>query len=198
MEVNDEVMYHFHRNGIYDDVWSKSEVLVDDDFKSFYFEILDYFNTNVKFFSDRSYPLDRLLDVYLKTDMNTYDKRLLSEAKRIICNANIFKRELALEMVRRAYFNYLPSRKNSICVTDKKGIEYWNSALNVNGNIRLYKVSLSGILFKSSDYFIPDDCLNFDESIKKSFEYWNPDFSLISDDRNEYLFKGTVKIIDRI
>ena len=49
MEVKDKVMYHYHKLGIYDDIWQVgNELTVDDNFDSYYSSIIDKFSTSVK------------------------------------------------------------------------------------------------------------------------------------------------------
>lgn len=49
MEVKDKVMYHYHKLGIYDDIWQVgNELTVDDNFDSYYSSIIDKFSTGVK------------------------------------------------------------------------------------------------------------------------------------------------------
>ena len=48
MEVKDKIMYHYHRLGIYDDIWQVgNEIIVDDNFNSYCGSIIDKFSTAV-------------------------------------------------------------------------------------------------------------------------------------------------------
>lgn len=62
----------------------------------------------------------------------------------------------------------------------------------------LYRVSVTGNLFKSSDSFIPDDELTAREMYEESSKYWNPVFSEEDLCKAEYLFQGKVKVLEKI
>ena len=65
MEVKDKIMYHYHRLGIYDDIWQVgNEITVDDNFNSYCGSIVDKFSTGVKC-KNGLVPLERIIDNYL-------------------------------------------------------------------------------------------------------------------------------------
>lgn len=202
MEVKDKEMFHFHKIGIEDYNWKIGNTFnIDKYFESNYSIIFRNFNTNVKT-NDGYKSIDGIIDYYLKKDFDMEELiKLLKDARDIIYLTNIFKRELALEYVRKIKFENLPSRRNSIWVTDSEGINFWKNSLSKTADgkdLKLYKVSLTGIIFMTSDYYIPEDDYLFEHSLRASENYWNPDFSKIKKDRNEYLFQGKLKIIDLI
>lgn len=213
MIVKNKQMYHFHKCGIFDEVWECGNTFtVDDDFESNFMKILDDFNTNsisggsfyskiIDFFEKENSKdvLDRILDIgQSRYELMNY----LREACNIIWETNIFKRELALEEVRKKCFSDLPSRKHSIWVTDIKGLDFWERTLkpvkSSPFHLSLFSVSLSGNLFKSNEELLPRDVNTFDECLKAAYGYWNPDFTIVDSSRNEYLFQGHVKILNRL
>ena len=200
MEVKNKEMFHFHKIGIYDYKWSiGSSLYIDNNFESHYSNIMRNFNTNVKT-NDGYKSIDRIIDYYLKNNSDSEELiKLLKDARDRIYLANIFKREIALEYIRKTKYKNLPSRKKSIWITDEEGIEFWKDSLSKTGDgkdLLLYKVALTGILFMTSEYFIPDDNYLFEHTLRSSENYWNPDFSKIKKDRNEYLFQGKVKVLE--
>lgn len=200
VEVENKIMYHFHRVGVYDSIWQTgNEFVADCDFESCYSFKLNSFNTNVAVNDNNVVSFDYLMNEDLIDSLNHEELvSMIKIARNIIYETSIFKRELALEIARTLNYSNLPSRMHSIWVTDENGINYWLDVFRILREIKLYKVSLTGALFMSSDYLIPGDSLTFGESLKKSLEYWHPDFENIKDDRNEYLFQGKVKIMENI
>lgn len=86
-------------------------------------------------------------------DNETYIK-MLQEASRLLKCYSTLQRELVLEEVRKRFFPELPSRKNALYLCDHNQLEYWKDELTIKGkNIDLFKVEVTGNLFKSSDYY---------------------------------------------
>ena len=203
MEVKDKIMYHYHRLGIYDDIWQiGNEIIVDDNFNSYYGSIIDKFSTGVKCVNG-IFSLDRVIDEYIddiglgNVDLNTIED-LLKCSSLIIKNINIYNRELMLEKYRKENNPKLPSRLHSIWLADKKSLNFWEGQLNGSGKLKLYRVSVTGNLFKSSDSFIPDDELTAKEMYETSSNYWNPTFKEEDLCKAEYLFQGKVKVLEKI
>ncbi|MBR2841012.1 MAG: DUF2441 domain-containing protein [Bacilli bacterium] len=207
MEVNDKIMYHFHKNGVYDKTWHRGNTIdVDESFEGNLLKITRDFDTNVN-----GYSFEKYLRIFLNKEyekgfidgiIKNYNKRkeyleLLEIARCIIWDMNIFKREMALEEVRKEFFPSLPSRRHSIWVCDDKSIEFWSKRLApshiTSHKLSLFEVSLTGKLFKSSENLLPGDNLSYEECIDASFDYWNPHD--IDDDKAEYLFQGKVKVL---
>ena len=201
MQVKNKKMYHFHKSNKYNELWIVGNTLeIDDSFNTIFLDILNDFNTAVECEDGTRKSFNGIINGYLeeKQDEETYIK-MLRDASRIIYNANLFRREKALEEVRQTKFPHLPSRKHSIWVTDKMGLQFWNSALAKDPhNLMLFEVSLTGNLFKSSDYFLPDNELTYEETLKAAENYWNPNYSIVDADKSEYLFQGSLKITKQL
>ncbi len=213
MIVKNEIMYHFHKSGIYDNLWKPGNTLIiDNRFQSSFMRILDDFNTNN--ISGNSFCDDVISYLKKEESMDVLDRllgmgqsrfelfNLIKQACAIISETNIFKRELALEEIRKNYFSDLPSRNYSVWVTDAEGLDFWGKALKPDKNssfyLSLFSVSLSGNLFKSNEELLPHDQSTYDECLKEAFGYWNPDFTSTDSSKNEYLFQGKLKIIKRL
>ena len=203
MEVSDKIMYHYHRLGIYDDIWQVgNEITVDDNFNSYCGSIVDKFSTGVKC-KNGLVPIETIIDNYLydigveNIDLETITN-LLKDSSAIITNANMYNRELMLEKYRKEHNSDLPSRLHSIWLADKKSLNFWEGQLNGRRKLKLYRVSVTGNLFKSSDSFIPDDELTAKEMYEASFDYWNPTFKEEDLCKAEYLFQGKVKVLEKI
>ena len=115
MEVKDKVMYHYHKLGIYDNIWKEgNELIVDNNFNSYYGKIIDKFSTGVRC-TNGIFSLDRVIDEYIdkvgleNVDLNTIED-LLKCSSLIIKNINIYNRELVLEKYRKENNLNLPSR----------------------------------------------------------------------------------------
>ena len=203
MKVKDKVMYHYHRLGIYDDIWQVgNELLVDNNFNSFCGSIVDKFTTAVKC-ENGIFSLEKIIDKYLNdisienVDLKTITN-LLKASSAIITKADMYNRELMLEKYRKENNPKLPSRLHSIWLADKESLNFWKEQLNGGRNLTLYRVSVTGNLFKSSDSFIPDDELTAKEMYQVSSKYWNPVFSEDDLCKAEYLFQGKVKVLEKI
>lgn len=203
MEVKDKIMYHYHKLGIYDDKWQVgNEFVVNDSFNSFCGSIVDKFSTAIKY-KNSLVPLEKIIDKYLddigieNVDLKTITN-LLKDSRAIITNANIYNRELMLENYRKENNPNLPSRLHSIWLADKESLNFWKEQLEKRKKLVLYRVSVTGNLFKSSDSFIPDDELTAREMYEESSKYWNPVFSEEDLCKAEYLFQGKVKVLEKI
>lgn len=203
MEVKDKEMYHFHNNKVHNDVWVPgNEIIVDDNFESNFLKILRYYTTAVTTAEGDLVAFHNIIDNYLKQDQDkeTYIK-LLKDASHFLYGVCLFKREMALEEVRKQKYPNLPSRKHSIWLCDEQGVEFWKDQISNKGEIQtdLYKVLVTGNLFKSSDEFIPDSNLNYEDILKQCEDYWNPNFEDEKrKERAEYLFQGKVKILEKV
>ena len=203
MKVKDKVMYHYHKLGIYDDIWQVgNELLVDNNFNSFCGSIVDKFTTAVKC-ENGIFSLEKIIDKYLNdisienVDLKTITN-LLKASSAIITKADMYNRELMLEKYRKENNPKLPSRLHSIWLADKESLNFFKEQLNGGRNLTLYRVSVTGNLFKSSDSFIPDDELTAKEMYQVSSKYWNPVFSEDDLCKAEYLFQGKVKVLEKI
>ena len=203
MKVKDKVMYHYHKLGIYDDKWQVgNKIMVDDNFNSFCGSIVEKFTTAVKC-ENGIFSLEKIIDEYLddigieNVDLNTITN-LLKASSDIITKADMYNRELMLEKYRKENNPKLPSRLHSIWLADKESLNFWKEQLNGGRNLTLYRVSVTGNLFKSSDSFIPDDELTAKEMYEASSKYWNPVFSEDDLCKAEYLFQGKVKVLEKI
>ena len=203
MKVKDKEMYHYHHVEMYQDIWKVgNELNVDDNFKTSFLNVLKYYSSAVNTESGKKNAFNRTIETYLKEDQ---DKemyiQLLKEARRIISGANMFTREMALEVVRKEKYPDLPSRKHSIWLCDEKGLDFWKNQLTSEGHdkLDLYKVLVTGTLFKSSDSFLPDDYYTYENMLKCADMYWNPKFeNQIQEEKAEYLFQGKVKILEKV
>lgn len=203
MEVKDKIMYYYHKLGLYDDIWQVgNEIVVDNNFNSYYGSIIDKFSTGVKCVNG-IFSLDRVIDEYIddigleNVDVNTIED-LLKCSSLIIKNINIYNRELMLEKYRLDNNPNLPSRLHSIWLSDKESLNFWKEQVREYRKIVLFRVSITGGLFKSSDEFIPNDELTTKEMYEASNNYWNPIFKEEDLCKTEYLFQGKVKVLEKI
>ena len=124
---------------------------------------------------------------------------MLQEASRLLKCYSTLQRELVLEEVRKRFFPELPSRKNALYLCDHNQLEYWKDELTIKGkNIDLFKVEVTGNLFKSSDILLPDNSESINTMFEQAKKYWEADLTNISDEETEYLFNGKVKILEKI
>jgi hypothetical protein len=204
MFVENKEMYHFNNSDRRKNIWIVgSEFDITENYISDYWCNGLNFNGKVKVTSGTSegmFPFYKVINSYLKEeqDKETYIK-MLNEASRLLVNYSTLQRELILEEVRKKFYPELPSRKNIIYLCDFNQIEHWKNKLTKSGgNIDLFKVEVTGNLFKSSDILLPDDSESVNTMFEQAKKYWEADLSNISDNQSEYLFQGKVKILKKI
>ena len=219
MLAYERVMYHFHIRNSFDNKWVEgNEIIVDKKFNIGRRYFINNFSTGVPcIFPDGIRELPEIIELLLshidteekKLELKELDKksylhnmemiqRVLNDSSEIIKYAGIYNLETALEETRAKYYEYLPSRLNSMFVTDDNGIEYWYKAYSKLPS-ELYEVSLTGTLFKTSAAFTPPIGYTHLEMLRLSHEYWNPKF--INEDQEssvEYLFNGKAKVLRKI
>lgn len=201
MQVKDMEMYHFHNNKVYNELWVPgNEIIVDDNFDASYLNVLKYFHTFVLTKDGGKDAFNNIIDYYLTKEQDKETLiELLKEASNIICGMNIFMRELSLEETRRQKYPNLPSRNHSIWLCDTNGLDFWKDKISNYGKIPvdLYKVSVTGNLFKSSDELFPSYCSNFETNLKEAENYWNAE-NITEEKKVEYLFQGKLKVLEKI
>ena len=202
MQVKDKIMYHIHRSNDYDNLWKAgNNIEVDDSYYGYATRIIDEFNTFSPLTQEET--LDTTIHKYLQNKELDQKElvRLLIETRAKIYDTNIFKREIALEEVRKEMFNHLPSRKHSLFVITKEGIDYWKNSLvpqKKKHTLALFQLSLTGNLFQSSADLLPHTESSFQDAKKYSINYWNPDLTFTDGNKDEYLFQGKAQIIKQL
>lgn len=203
MQVQEKEMYHFHNNKSHNELWvPDNEIIVDDNFKTHYLYALNELTTAVNTMDGNKEAFCFIIDHYLKEEQDNETLiELLKEARNMIYGMTLFKREYALEEIRKQKYPDLPSRKHSIWLCDDKGVEFWKEQISAGGEIPLdlFKVSVTGNLFKSSDSFIPNNTSNYETNLLEAEQYWNPVFeSDEQEQKAEYLFQGKLKILEKV
>ncbi len=193
-------LYHFHKAGCYDHFWKVGNTInVSDDFKSpTYKRFCDFTTASSTFTKDKA-NLQDVINYYFESgEINgKIAMKIIEEAYKVSFKANEFKRESALENF-RVNNNYMyPSRLHSLYLTDEKGILEWSKKFG-RSNLELHRVEIEGDIFKTSEFFIPDETLPYDKFYEKSYYYWNPNFKKAPEDSNEYLVQGKVLIKEKI
>lgn len=113
----------------------------------------------------------------------------------LLSDDSVFRREIALEEVRKNEFPHLMSRYHCIWLCDDISLKYWSSQLP--GDVFL--VNASGIIFESSDNYLYTDMLDYDELKVRCRNYWTSAFNCEEDiNRKEILFQGKIKVLERI
>ncbi len=109
---------------------------------------------------------------------------------------SIYNREIVLERYRLEHCPELPSRLHSLWFCDSEGLDFWKTQLGENCKLQLFRVSLDGELFCSSDYWLPNRNLCVEQMYQEACLYWNPPYTEASD--REYLFQGKVKVLEQL
>ena len=198
MKVEKKELYHFHNYEWNKELWTPGSEIdnAENYYSKFYIDTL-YFRP-VKLTKQGYSFFPNIISSYLKEeqDKETYIK-LLKDAETCIREYTYQKREMILELVRKEIDPELPSRKNSIYLTDKESLEFWREQLkNPNRPLMLFRVEVTGDIFKSSDILLPTPEMDIEETYEQSKKYWNPNFNEIDNDKYEYLFKGKIKVLE--
>lgn len=108
----------------------------------------------------------------------------------------IFKREMALETIRKELYPYEISRFHCLWLCDKQSLPYWIGQLPG----KVYRVSATGIIFESSDNYLSGEDEREYEDIKNGcYKYWEAPFDTELDTlKKEYLFQGKIKVLERM
>lgn len=194
-------LFHFHKVGVCDQYWhSNTNILVTDNFKNDMYRRYQQFTAAVELDNNQKINFHDLISLLIQTGSISNSEeflQLLNDAWRISFMASEFKRETALENYRLKYCSELPSRLHSIYVTDEQGVEAWSKKFG-SAKLELYKVEVDGIIFKTSEELIPLETKTYQEIYNDAKKYWSPNLKNISEDSNEYLVKGKVKVLEKI
>lgn len=114
----------------------------------------------------------------------------------MIKNMNIKNREEALEQYRQEHCPFFPSRLHSVYLTDEKNLAFWSQQLKKGHELSLFKVSVTGDLFKSSDLLLPAEELTVAQMYEAAKNYWYPDNR--KEKNMEYLFQGELKVLQKL
>lgn len=200
-------LYHIHKKGIKDHKWKVNNTLIiDKTFESRMNERRNSFNQNV-WISDGINKELLNNEQYLFNvveNINQFTKKELEEILRsniqLTFNANLFKRETAMEDYRKDNKIELPSRLHSLYLCDRDGLEYWSEMISEfnTHEIEVFKVYADGLIFKTNEQLIPLETSDYQTTYSESRKYWNPKFKDVPYYTNEYLTQGKIKVIEKI
>lgn len=179
MKTENTTMYHFRANDPFDQNWVVgNRFSVGNKFRN-------SLCCDVK-------PIDKNLS---RIEQKIEYYKLLKD-----CETMFNIRETMLELFRSTKYPDLISRMNCVYFCDEQSILYWANMFPQN--YELYKVIISGELFKSCPKFFADieRGATFEKIEKIADGYWNPNF--MDAQYNyfaEYLFNnGTIEIVDKL
>lgn len=211
--------YHLHTKGNQDRIWRENhEFVVDQKWNNRVYHRCANFTTAVP---TKDYPdltnvvnlllsiggyspvekqvnIKDLLDVCIN---NGVDKKtlykLLKDTLVAVHNANIFKREMALEAYRSDNTPNLPSRMHSLYVTTKDGVEYWKNLL-IDGDLEIFKLDIAEEPFIANEQLLPTEELSYQDTYKEAAKYWHPKLKNKNPLYNEYLVQGRVRVLKKV
>lgn len=192
--MQDDILYHVHRLGEFDEIWTKDATLqIDDTFEADFYNKLftiDFLGMKIKEEDDIDYLIARL-DEYLQRQ-DIYTKRDHDIFNMLKC-LYFIRREQALEEGRKIFASHAPSRLHSIFLSDSRDLSYWKSHVGAD-SYRVLSLAVDGNIFMSSDDFFPSPFLLLDRQVEETKKYWRPK-TLRKKLRKEYIFQGQVQII---
>lgn len=194
-------LYHFHKEKDHDIKWKEnSTILVPDNFKSTTYNRFLNFSNTIALSENSTINYYQLVENFLKSGDTNPEIMLdlLKIAHDISFRSNEFKRESALENYRIDNKINVPSRLHCVYLTDEKGIEGWKDKFGGNYNLTLYRVEVTGTIFKTNEQLIPDERLCYGDVYAAAYNYWHPNFKKVPDDSNEYLSQGKIKVLEKI
>lgn len=193
-------LYHIHKIGDHDKVWyENAEIEVKNNFKNTMYRRCQDFTANVPLADGDSM---NLYDLILKCPPveimpRQLIEQLLLHSYSIAFNATTFKRENAIDNYRKDNGIIHPGRLNCVYLTDEKGVDYWLTRLG-NQNLEIFRVEATGNIFKTNEYFIPDERLSYEKVYEEAYKYWHPNLKKAPENTNEYLTQGKIKVLERI
>lgn len=201
-------LYHIHLKGNKDFKWQVGNTInIDKTFDSVmnqrqqeFCQLVNVNNINVQYSNYLTQYFAKIQNkISIKKEELEELKSLLEAGYRLSYNANFFKRETSLEDCRKDNYSSLPSRLHSIYLCDKDGLEYWQDTIvPQNRESEVFKVYVTGIIFKTNEQLLPKEETTYGESYNASFKYWNPKFKDVPNYTNEYLVQGKVKILEKL
>lgn len=201
-------LYHIHLKGNKDFKWQVGNTInIDKTFDSVmnqrqqeFCQLVNVNNINVQYSNYLTQYFAKIQNkISIKKEELEELKSLLEAGYRLSYNANFFKRETSLEDCRKDNYSSLPSRLHSIYLSDKDGLEYWQDTIvPQNRESEVFKVYVTGIIFKTNEQLLPKEETTYGESYNASFKYWNPKFKDVPNYTNEYLVQGKVKILEKL
>ena len=199
MYVKNKEMYHFNNYERRKDIWTVGNTIDTDGYIADFWSYILQFNSLVMGDDGCTKPFHEVIDTFLKCD---HDKKVymkvLNDVSTILRRYSTVQRELILEDVRSKYYPDLPSRKDSIYLCSYEQIDYWKNTFDRCTTCDLFKVSVTGELFKTSDYLIPRDSVSVSTMYEEAFDYWNADLKDLDSNGDEYLLRGRVKILEKL
>ena len=209
----EQELFHIHKVTNKNDHWSNNKILnINDNYNSIMNQRHQNFSQLVNVFEGGSQEyinFSFILADYMrrinnlsviKNDDIIELKRLLEIGYQMTYNADLFRREEALENYRKDNLSHLPSRLHSMFLCDNDGIEYWQDVISQNDKIETetYRVLASGDIFKTNEQLLPSEILTYQETYQQAFKYWNPKFKNLPNYTNEYLIRGKIKVLEKI
>ncbi len=198
MFVTNQKMFHYHNPRVHNSLWKKDKIIdnTSEDFiNEFYKNVLE-FNS---IFIDKSEKLNTLEDIlsyyFIKEIDDETLRRWLIDARKVISELNIAKREFALENVREKYYPNKVSRKRAIWLCQDPQLKFWKASLHKKA--KLYEVSVTGEIFISSAELLPKKGLSYKDTEEAAHEYWRADIENLPEESLEYLAQGKIHILKK-
>lgn len=209
----EQELFHIHKVTNKNDHWSNNKIInINDNYNSIMNQRHQNFSQLVNVFGGGSQEyinFSFILADYMRriNNLNVIKnddiielKRLLEIGYQMTYNADLFRREEALENYRKDNLSHLPSRLHAMYLCDNDGIEYWQDVISQNDKIEteIYRVLASGDIFKTNEQLLPSEISTYQETYKQAFKYWNPKFKNLPNYTNEYLIRGKIKVLEKI
>ena len=209
----EQELFHIHKVTNKNDHWSNNKIVnINDNYNSIMNQRHQNFSQLVNVFEGGSQEyinFSFILADYMrrinnlsviKNDDIIELKRLLEIGYQMTYNADLFRREEALENYRKDNLSHLPSRLHAMYLCDNDGIEYWQDVISQNDKIETetYRVLASGDIFKTNEQLLPSEISTYQETYQQAFKYWNPKFKNLPNYTNEYLIRGKIKVLEKI
>lgn len=190
MLIENEIFYHIHTYSNVPTFEINKEYSVFEESNFFW-----------KFFEEmRLSSYDGLYNAPALFAEHSYmNKQISIEGLQYISNslkeAGMFIRELVFEETRKDFFPELPSRKNSIYLTDEIGLNHWMKSFeNHPAKKIVLKISATGSIHTGNQIYLDSDITSYKHYKRRSMSYWKSELTK-NQINNEILFNGKIKII---
>lgn len=192
---NQKYMFHIHRQNNMDNLWQVGNtIIVDDNFEAMYWQKLLQNDYILKMRYGINYDIDYIISTIEETEERTFaEDEISNQIEKYLISCYFLRREQALEEGRKIYAPDAPKRYNSLFLSNRHDLFYWEKVIGDN-RFQKFLLELDGQTFTTSDTFFPLHTLTLENQVEASKDYWKPKIKKKTL-QQETLFQGTAKII---
>lgn len=225
MQVNGKVFYHIHQKNEHSQKWEVGKKVKTDENDNYFRRLryADLYRINDQIKQEAPYletVLKELEDAksFLRTvhfigGVDWEDSYMKKVSDLVRLNVNLhdclvvyirFLTEILFEVERSSGFKHLPSRRNCIWLTSRRGIKRWLKILTVFNpqklsEIKVFEVKAYGNTHKADGTWMTPDIYTIGEIFERARKYWSGELNIMKREQLiEYLFYGELHIVGQV